>query len=446
MNKLHSILLIACVSIGFASCSDDDCEDLHLDNLAHYPNVLKGTFPTENQVLNMGETLEITPKLLNLENTTYSWLINGEEYSNEHTFSYKVEKPCRANLTCIISNEYGKVEMNTSFNSNHDFSKGFLYIDDTFNFYDTEKKVKYEDCYSSLNAGKKLGADKPSICSNNGKLYILNNSSTSNADHLFVVDSKTLYYEKSATVGTHLHGMVILNDQYALAGGDGIRRINLKSLSNVSLTKNSSYSLFNGVVYNGKVMVNDTYGDPSQVKCYNVSDLLAAKENEMPSATEPGLEITQNQKINFVQAKDGNVYTLESTDEGCSIVQIDKNFTVQKTPINFKPAKGPYWSSPTVGMVASETEGIIYIASADNSIYKYIIGNPNSIKEPFISADESGLPIAATLQLNQKTGELYVIYGEQWEDYKIVTYNKNGEQINSIDCGENGPSHIIFNN
>ena len=65
MNKLHSILLIACVSIGFASCSDDDCEDLHLDNLAHYPNVLKGTFPTENQVLNMGETLEITPKLLN---------------------------------------------------------------------------------------------------------------------------------------------------------------------------------------------------------------------------------------------------------------------------------------------------------------------------------------------------------------------------------------------
>lgn len=67
MNKLHSILLIACVSIGFASCSDDDCEDLHLDNLAHYPNVLKGTFPTENQVLNMGETLEITPKLLNPE-------------------------------------------------------------------------------------------------------------------------------------------------------------------------------------------------------------------------------------------------------------------------------------------------------------------------------------------------------------------------------------------
>lgn len=102
----------------------------------------------------MGETLEITPKLLNPENTTYSWLINGEEYSNERTFSYKVEKPCRANLTCIISNEYGKVEMNTSFNSNHDFSKGFLYIDDTFNFYDTEKKVKYEDCYSSLNAGK----------------------------------------------------------------------------------------------------------------------------------------------------------------------------------------------------------------------------------------------------------------------------------------------------
>lgn len=445
MNKLHLISLIVCVSIGFVSCNDDDCEDLHLDNLAHYPNVLKGTFPTENQSLSIGETLKITPELLNPENANYSWFINGEAYSNEHTFNYKIEKPCRVNLTCIISNEYGKVEMNTSFSSNHDFSKGFFYFNETFNFYDAEKKVKYEDCYSSLNAGKQIRADKPSICINNGKLYILNNSSITNADHLFVVDSKTLYYEKSAVIGTHLHGMTILNDQYALVGGDGIRRINLKSLSNVSLTTNSSYSLFNGIVYNGKVLVNDTYEKLSQVKCYNISDLLAAKENEMPPAIEPGLDITQNQKINFVQAKDGNVYTLESTDAGCSIVKIDKNFAVQKIPVNFKPAKGPYWSSPTVGMVASETEGIIYIASADNSIYKYIIGDPGSVKEPFIPADESGLPVAATLQLNPKTGELYAIYGKQWENYKIVIYNKSGKQVDSIDCGENALSHIIFN-
>lgn len=67
MNKLYTTLLIACLAAGFTACNDDDCEDLHLGNLAHYPNVLKGTFPTESQVLELGETLEITPELLNPE-------------------------------------------------------------------------------------------------------------------------------------------------------------------------------------------------------------------------------------------------------------------------------------------------------------------------------------------------------------------------------------------
>ena len=58
MNKLYTTLLIACLAAGFTACNDDDCEDLHLGNLAHYPNVLKGTFPTESQVLELGETLE----------------------------------------------------------------------------------------------------------------------------------------------------------------------------------------------------------------------------------------------------------------------------------------------------------------------------------------------------------------------------------------------------
>ena len=43
MNKLYTTLLIACLAAGFTACNDDDCEDLHLGNLAHYPNVLKGT-------------------------------------------------------------------------------------------------------------------------------------------------------------------------------------------------------------------------------------------------------------------------------------------------------------------------------------------------------------------------------------------------------------------
>ena len=38
---------------------------------------------------------EITPELLNPEGATYSWLVNGKEYSTEPTFSYKIDNPCR---------------------------------------------------------------------------------------------------------------------------------------------------------------------------------------------------------------------------------------------------------------------------------------------------------------------------------------------------------------
>ena len=34
----------------------------------------------------------------------------------------------RQDLTCIIKNKYGKVEMSTSFSSNLNFSKGFFYV------------------------------------------------------------------------------------------------------------------------------------------------------------------------------------------------------------------------------------------------------------------------------------------------------------------------------
>lgn len=446
MNKLYTTLLIACIAVGFTACNDDDCDDLHLGNLTNYPNVLKGTFPTEDQVLELGETLEITPELLNPEDATYSWLLNGKEISTEQTFTYQVDNPCRADLTCVITNKYGKVEMNTSFRSNHDFSKGFFYLaDGTFNFYDTEKKVTYKDCYSSLNAGKTLGMgsyDNANISNYNGKFYVLVKTSTSNKDQFFVVDAKTLYYENSAIVGANLNGLTILNDQYALVTGDGIHRIDLKSLSNIKIKDKYMFSIYNGLVFNGKVLSNETYQGDAPVQSYDVNELLAAKEGEEPTATP--LDINQNQKTNFVLAKDGNAYTLEATSEGNYLVKINKDFTVEKTLLAFQPAKSSY-STPTIGMVASESENIIYIVSNDGAIYKYVIGENNSLSQPFIAVDKLKSSITTTPQLNQQTGELYVVYYQE-SKYTITVYNKDGSLNYSVDCGSSSPSHVLFNN
>ena len=399
MNKLYTTLLIACIAVGFTACNDDDCDDLHLGNLANYPNVLKGTFPTEDQVLELGETLEITPELLNPEDATYSWLLNGKEISTEQTFTYQVDNPCRADLTCVITNKYGKVEMNTSFRSNHDFSKGFFYLaDGTFNFYDTEKKVTYKDCYSSLNAGKTLGMgsyDNANISNYNGKFYVLVKTSTSNKDQFFVVDAKTLYYENSAIVGANLNGLTILNDQYALVTGDGIHRIDLKSLSNIKIKDKYMFSIYNGLVFNGKVLSNETYQGDAPVQSYDVNELLAAKEGEEPTAT----------------------------------------------PLDRSSAASDVYKR----QVASESENIIYIVSNDGAIYKYVIGENNSLSQPFIAVDKLKSSITTTPQLNQQTGELYVVYYQE-SKYTITVYNKDGSLNYSVDCGSSSPSHVLFNN
>lgn len=447
MNKLYATIATACIAMGFAACSDDDCYNLHLDNLAHYPNVLKGTFPTENVTMEIGETLTITPELLEPDGAVFSWLVNGEEVSTEPTFSYTIEKPCRGDLTCVIQNQYGKVEMSTTFASNHDFSKGFFYVaDKTFNFYDSEKEVVYQDCYSSLNAGKTLNIgnyDVVNIRQNNGKIYVLVGSSTSNIDHFYAIDGQTLYYEGSACIAANLRNdLVILDNQYGLVSGNGVHRINLETLSSVELTEND-VDIYNGLVFNGKLLVNDTYGDESKVKYYDVNELIAAQKEGMPAAQE--LEITQQMKSNFVAAKDGNAYTLGCEGSSYYLASIDPSMNVAKIAFSFSPITYYRYSDLTVGMVASETENAVYIPSEEGAIYRYVIGDAGSLNSPFIAADTDGLPIVS-MKTDSQNGDLYVIYGEKYADNnKIVVYNQDGEVRYTVDCGESLPSYILFN-
>ena len=193
-------------------------------------------------------------------------------------------------------------------------------------------------------------------------------------------------------------------------------------------------------VLNGKVL------DTSMGLTPLAGLMMGSRCGDIDASAVTELDIIQKQKINFVLAKDGNVYTLESADNGCNIVKIKNDFTLEKVFANFQPAKGPYHSSPTIGMVASETENIIYLVSTDGAIYKYILGDSDSLKAPFIAA-ESGVSITAPLQLNQQSGELYVTYTEELKDEsKIVVYSKDGKVLHTVDCGESVPSQILFNN
>lgn len=437
MNKLYSILLMGLLTAGFTAC-DEECDNLHLGNLAHYPNVLKGSFPTESQLLEIGEELTIDPALLDSVGARYSWVIDGTEVSTDTTFTYKVDKPSKAEIVCIIQNPYGSIEMKVTVGSNHDFAKGFFYVaDGTFNFYDTEKKTAYEDCYGSLNAGAQFSDSDLEICAANGKFYVLSASNASNLEHFYVIDAQTLSYENSASIDAGLSGLSILNENYGLVSGDGVRRIDLKSLGTTQLLDEHLFGIYNSNVYNGNLLSSTTYGagEVAKVTYYQVAALLDAPKEKLPESKE--LDITHDRKENFVIAKDGNCYTLEASSAGYSVVKIAKDLSLEKTALGFEPSKNKYWSNKTIGIVASGTESAIYISAVNGDIYKYLPGNAASLQAPFIVAGENGAPIA-TMQVNNQTGELYVPYKSG-----IGVYNKEGKQEYLVACSD--PSYVLFN-
>lgn len=437
MNKISSILLLIGCLAGFTAC-EEDCTDTHITNLAHFPNVLKGSFPTEGQVLEIGSEVTIDPALIDSTNARFSWVVNGTEVSTDTTFTYKVEGPCRAEIVCTIKNPFGSVEMKTTVSSKHDFSKGFFYVaNGTFNFYDTEKKAAYENCYGSLNANAKFSEKSLEIVAANGKFYVLSKSSATNVKHFYVVDAKTLSYENSATVDANLSGLTILNANYGLVSGDGVRRINLQSLSTTQLLDDYNFGLYNSMLYGENLLGSITYGAGTSAKVtyYKVAQLLDAPKDKMPEGKE--LDITQNRKSNFVTAKDGNCYTLESSETGYSIVKIAQDLSIEKTPLGFEPSKNKYWSDKTIGIVASKTENAIYISAVSGDIYKFVPGTPTSLQAPFIAAGELKGAIS-TLQTNSQTGELYVPYSTG-----IGVYSKDGKMEYLVKCSN--PSYVLFN-
>lgn len=437
MNKIGYILLLIGCLAGFTAC-EEDCDETHINNLAHFPNVLKGSFPTEAQVLEIGEEITIDPALVDSTNARFSWVVNGTEVSTDTTFTYKIEKPCHAQIVCTIQNPYGSVEMKTTVSSKHDFSKGFFYVaNGTFNFYDTEKEAAYENCYGSLNAEAKFSDKSLEVAAANGKFYVLSKSSASNVEHFYVLDAQTLSYENSTTIDSNLSGLTILNANYGLVSGDGVRRIDLQSLSTTQLLDDYMFGLYNSLVYGENLLTSTTYGagESAKVTYYKVAQLLDAPKNKMPESKE--LDIMQNRKSNFVTAKDGNCYTLESSDAGYSIVKITQNLSIEKTTLGFEPSKNKYWSDKTIGIVASKSENAIYISAVSGDIYKYVPGNPASLQAPFIAAGELK-GVVSTLQVNSQTEELYVSYNTG-----IGVYSKDGKMEYLVKCSN--PSYVLFN-
>lgn len=445
MNKYNTLILIFWLAAGFMSCEDDDCDQLHIDtDMMGIPTVMKGSFPVGAQMVNIGDSIVFAPQLLDTTGVTYSWSVDGRVVSADSSFTFRVEQPCRARLICTLQNAKGKVILESDIASKQDLTKGFFVVQESeIGFYDEGTKKLYADCYQSFNAGAQLmNGGNILVTRVNQRWYVMENSYDIRSDNLTVIDPATLSRENGVNVATGLACFIPLNERYALLSGlDGVYRLDMLTLQKTQLAEETEGLICSGMVYNGKLLVNRTYYDDVKVAYYDVKALIDAREGYLPDATE--LNITQNRKANFVQTKEGDVYTIGSAGSDLHLVKIRKDFTSEAIALPFSMTKARYWSTMYFpGLATSPTENAIYIPSSDHAVYKYIPGDASSWLVPFVAAPGDGAELSGTgISVNSATGELYVLYSGM-----IKIFDAAGTLKQTISSEAADPQAILFNN
>lgn len=423
-KKLSKALLFLITALVIVSCSKDDCDLDHIDKLQGLPALKAGTFPEEDLTLNVGEQYVYAPKASSPLDIYYQWYQNGEDMSTDPSFTFNAEHPSRSKVILELSNDLGKVTLeNKVMVPGADYSKGCLIINEgwfghgsgSISFYNYEKNSIEHWCYKNQNFGDVLGVTSQSATLWNGKLYVCSKED----NQLVVMDPKTLYAENSCgkLANYQAYGFIGLNDDYGvITHGGYFSRVNLKTFETITLVAvgNTYTGTGSGIAYNGKLILNvnsSGWGSP-KVYTIDIAELCSPDLKPTDKVAFQELDIATYGGTRFVQCKDGNIYTVETTKDVCG------------TP-----------------------EGIFYYI-AGGKIYKATFDDPAPKKALTDYTKEGYGFYGAGIRVNPKTNELLAMYlTGDYQKNLLVRFNAaTGEKISEIAYdGYYFPATFIFN-
>ena len=159
------------------------------------------------------------------------------------------------------------------------------------------------------------------------------------------------------------------------------------------------------------------------------------------------LDITTYGGTRFVQCKDGNIYTVETTKDGKNnLVRINADFSLEKVAMrdDYSPSSfGAYREASFCGT----PEGIFYYI-AGGKIYKATFDDP-APEETLTEYTKEGYGFyGAGIRVNPKTNELLAMYlTGDYQKNLLVRFNAaTGEKISEIAYdGYYFPATFIFN-
>ena len=460
VKQLFKPLLFLTAAFVIASCSTDDCDLDHLEKLQGLPALKAGTFPEEDLTLNVGEKYVYSPKASSPLDIYYQWYQNGEDMSTDPSFTFNAERPSRSKVILELSNDLGKVTLENKVTvRGADYSKGCLIINEgwyghesgSISYYNYENNSIEHWCYKNQNFGDELGVTSQSATLWNGKLYVCSKQN----NQLVVIDPKTLYAEKSSGTLTNYQAyeFIGLNEDYGVITHNGyFTRINLKTFETLTLTTvgNTYAGTGSGIVYNGKLLLNvnaSRWGGTPNIHVIDINDLLAPGLQPTDKVECQQLDIVTYGGTRFVQCKDGNLYTVETTKEGINnLVQIKPDLTFEKKEMrsDYSPSSfGAYREATFCGT----SDGTFYYI-AGGKIYRATFDNP-APTEALTTYTKDGYGFyGAGIRVNPQTNELLAMYlTSEYNKNLIVRFNATtGEKISEITYdGYYFPATFIFN-
>lgn len=459
LKKLFKAFLLLTATLIIASCSDD-CDLDHIDQLQGLPALKAGTFPEEDLTLNVGEKYVYSPKASSPLDIYYQWYQNGEDMSTDPSFTFNAERPSRSKVILELSNDLGKVTLENKVTvRGADYSKGCLIINEgwyghesgNISYYNYENNSIEHWCYKSQNFGNELGVTSQSATLWNGKLYVCSKQN----NQLVVVDPKTLYVEKSCGIlsSYQAYEFIGLNEDYGVITHNGyFTRVNLKTFETLTFMSvgNTYAGTGSGIAYNGKLFLNvntSTRGSIPKIHVIDINNLLASGLKPTDKVECQQLDIVTYGGTRFVQCKDGNLYTVETTKDGKNnLVQIRPDLTFDKKEMrsDYSPSSfGAYREASFCGT----PDGIFYYI-AGGKIYKATFEDA-APQEALNTYTKDGYRFyGAGIRVNSETNELLASYlTSDYQKNLLVRFNATtGEKLSEVTYeGYYFPATFIFN-
>ncbi|RAU84159.1 DUF5074 domain-containing protein [Pontibacter arcticus] len=411
---LHFFLSLLLVT-SITSCADDE------DQISiPVPAVTSTGLQDGKASINIGQTLELRPKLTNRVMARYQWLVNGQPVSTDSIFTFTATERGNFEVSYKVSNPAGESSAKYAIQVWGKYENGFFILNEglfgsdaggSVNFFRYDAKAVEANVFAKENTGKALGITTQYGAVHNGKVYFV-----SKEGPLVVTDAYSLK-ETGRIANLPAGGRAFLGldaNKGLLSTTNGIYEVNLQPLA------------LGTKVAGINVEVGSLHKEGAHIFALTANDELLVLKASDYSIVKTVAGVSEG----FARTPDGALWAAG----GNTLLKINTNtLATEAIALPFTAGVSWEWSSWNAGaLTASTKENAVFIARTDygdaRKVYKYVAGNNSSLQAPFITIPEGKEFYGAAIRYDKSTDNLVITtmkpgYGENSKYNDLYFYN-----------------------